>query len=68
MIISLRDPAQPVLRPFAVRKDPSSEFGISAQDGNEGSENSYPGPEVAELRLVVDALDGAGAPGVLPAA
>jgi hypothetical protein len=68
MIISLRDPAQPDLRPFAVRKDPSSEFGIGAQDGNEGSENSYPGPEVAELRLVVDAMDGAGAPGFLPAA
>jgi hypothetical protein len=68
MIISLRDPAQPDLRPFAVRKDSSSEFGISARDGNEGSEKSYPGPEVATLRLVVDARDGAVAPRTVPAA
>ena len=57
LIISLRDPAHPVLRPFAVRKDHASEFGISADDRNEGSENSYPGPEVAPLRLVVDGGD-----------
>jgi proteasome lid subunit RPN8/RPN11 len=54
LIISLRDPAHPVLRPFAVRKDLTSEFGISADDRNEGSEQSYTGPEVAPLRLVVD--------------
>jgi hypothetical protein len=40
-----------------VRKDLASEFGISADDRNEGSEKSYPGPEVAPLRLVVDTAD-----------
>jgi proteasome lid subunit RPN8/RPN11 len=57
LIVSLRDPAHPVLRPFAVRKDLASEFGISADDRNEGSEKSYAGPEVAPLRLVVDTAD-----------
>jgi hypothetical protein len=57
VIVSLRDPARPVLRPFAVRKDPTSDFGISADDDNEGSEKSYTGPEVAPLRLVVGARD-----------
>ncbi len=68
LIISLRDPAHPDLRPFAVRKDPLAEFGISAQDDNEGSERSHPGPEVSELRLVVDARGNAGAPVFPPAA
>jgi hypothetical protein len=57
LIISLRDPAEPVLRPFAVRKDPGSDVGISAEDHNEGSEQTYPGPEVTPLRLVVDSSD-----------
>jgi proteasome lid subunit RPN8/RPN11 len=57
LIISLRDPAHPVLRPFAVRKDPGSEFGISAEDHNEGSEQTYRGPEVTPLRLVVGTQD-----------
>jgi hypothetical protein len=65
LIISLRDPAHPDLRPFAVNKDPCSEFGISAQDHNEGSEKSYTGPDVTELRLVIDHV---GAAGSLPAA
>jgi hypothetical protein len=55
LIISLRDPAHPVLRPFAVQKDPTSNVGISAADHNEGSEKSYTGPEVTPLRLVVTA-------------
>jgi hypothetical protein len=42
-----------VLEPFAVRKDPTAEFGISDQDSNEGSEQTYTGPEVTPLRLVV---------------
>jgi proteasome lid subunit RPN8/RPN11 len=54
LIISLRDPAHPVLRPFRVRKDPTADFGISADDHNEGSEMSYDGPEVAPLRLDVE--------------
>jgi proteasome lid subunit RPN8/RPN11 len=66
LIISLRDPAHPDLRPFAVTKDPMSDFGISADDHNEGSEQSYRGPEVTELHLVVNARDRAGAPGALP--
>ena len=57
LIISLRDPAHPVLRPFAVRKDPTSDFGISTDEHNEGSEKSYTGPEVASLRLVVETAD-----------
>jgi proteasome lid subunit RPN8/RPN11 len=51
LIISLRDPQHPVLRAFAVRKDPEV-FGISADDGNEGSELPYTGPEVTPLELV----------------
>jgi hypothetical protein len=53
LIISLRDPADPVLAPFAVRKDLASEVGISPDDHNEGSEQTYRGPEVSPLRLVV---------------
>jgi len=55
LIISLRDPAAPVLRAFRVDKDVTSDFGISPHEHNEGSELTYPGPEVAPLRLVVDA-------------
>ena len=55
LIISLRDPANPVLAPFAVRKDLGSDVGISPDDHNEGSEQTYPGPEVTRLRLVVAA-------------
>jgi hypothetical protein len=57
LIISLRDPAHPVLQPFAVRKSPTAEFGISSQDHNEGSEQTYTGPEVTPLRLVVGTQD-----------
>ena len=57
LIISLRDPAKPVLAPFAVRKDPGSELGISPHDHNEGSEQTYAGPEVTPLRLVVEPAD-----------
>ncbi len=57
LIISLRDPAKPVLAPFAVRKDLGSEVGISPHDSNEGSEQTYPGPEVTPLRLVVEPAD-----------
>jgi hypothetical protein len=39
LIISLRNPAHPVLRAFAVRKGLASDFGISAEDHNEGSED-----------------------------
>ena len=55
LIISLRDPANPVLAPFAVRKDLGSDVGISPDDHNEGSEQTYFGPEVTRLRLVVAA-------------
>ena len=55
LIICLRDPAHPVLAPFAVRKDHDAEFGIDPADSNEGSEQSYTGPEVTALRLLVDA-------------
>jgi proteasome lid subunit RPN8/RPN11 len=51
LIISLRNPRYPVLRAFAVRKDPAN-FGIEVDDGNEGSEQPYLGPEVTPLELV----------------
>jgi hypothetical protein len=51
LIISLRDPEHPVLRAFAVRKDPA-DFGISADDRNEDSEQAYDGPEVTPLEVV----------------
>ena len=53
LIISLRDPEHPVLAPFGVRKDLGSDLGISPDDHNEGSEQTYRGPEVTRLRLVV---------------
>jgi hypothetical protein len=53
LIISLRDPGNPVLAPFAVRKDLTAEFGIGDDEHNEGSEQTYVGPEVTPLRLVV---------------
>jgi hypothetical protein len=55
LIVSLRDPANPVLAPFAVRKDLGSDVGISPDDSNEGSEQTYRGPEVTPMRLVVAA-------------
>ena len=54
LIISLRVPDVPVLRAFGVRKDLTSTFGISPDDRNEGSEQTYRGPEVTPLRLVVE--------------
>jgi proteasome lid subunit RPN8/RPN11 len=59
LIISLRDPEHPVLRAFAVRKDPAN-FGISADDDNQHSEQPYTGPEVTPLELISPApKDGA---------
>ena len=58
LIISLRDPGDPVLRAFAVRKEPSSGLGISPDERNEGSEQSYRGPEVTPLSLPVRARVG----------
>jgi len=52
MIISLREPATPDVRPFLVRKDPD-EVGIDEHDDLEGSELSYQGPEVTPLELVL---------------
>jgi hypothetical protein len=63
LIISLRDPAHPVLRPFAVGKDLTADVGISPEDHNEGSEQTYTGPEVTELDLVVEPGDVAAGPG-----
>jgi proteasome lid subunit RPN8/RPN11 len=51
LIISLRDPAHPVLQPFGVRKD-LAEVGISEHDACQGSELAYQGPEVRPLSLV----------------
>jgi proteasome lid subunit RPN8/RPN11 len=56
LIISLRDPQRPVLRAFAIRKDPAN-FGIGADDDNEHSEQPYTGPEVTPLEVVPPASD-----------
>jgi hypothetical protein len=53
LILSLRDPKQPALRAFRVCKD-AAEFGITAQDGGQGSELPYHGPEVTELAVIAD--------------
>jgi proteasome lid subunit RPN8/RPN11 len=53
LIISLGDPANPAPAPFAVRKDLGSDVGIGPDDSNEGSEQTYRGPEVSPMRLVV---------------
>ena len=52
LIISLRDPAAPDVRPFLVRKD-FGDLGITEYDDLEGSERSYLGPEVTPLRFVL---------------
>ena len=52
LIISLRDPAEPVIQPFRVCKE-LPDFGIAEQDNLEGSERAYPGPEVSPLHLVL---------------
>lgn len=57
LIVSLRDPRRPVLRPFAVDKPATAETAISPQDRYEGSERPYPGPEVRPLRLDVRSPD-----------
>ena len=50
LIISLRNPSAPDVRPFLVRKE-FGELGIDESDDLEGSELSYPGPEVTRLGL-----------------
>jgi proteasome lid subunit RPN8/RPN11 len=55
LIVSMREPQRPVLRAFAVRKDPS-EFGIDPSDDNQDSEQDYTGPEVTPLRMIAEPL------------
>lgn len=50
LIVSLRDPRQPVLGAFEVRKCPD-DFGIDLSDDNKHSERAYPGPEVSPLSI-----------------
>jgi len=52
LIVSLSEPGRPVLQPFSVKKS-DSEFGINADDDLEHSEQSYDGPEVRPMTLVV---------------
>jgi len=54
LIISLRDPAHPHLQPYAVRKEITSDFGISAEEDNEDSKQAYTGSETSPLHLVVE--------------
>lgn len=56
LIVSLRDPDQPVIQPFAVHK-PALEYGISDHDDRQGSEFPYDGPEVQPLGLVAEGPD-----------
>jgi proteasome lid subunit RPN8/RPN11 len=53
LIVSFHRGPVPRLQPFRILKE-GVEMDISAQDRREGSERSYPGPEVRPLRLVVD--------------
>jgi hypothetical protein len=50
--VSFATGEQPTVRAFAVTKN-LLDFGIGADDGNEGSERSYLGPEVQPLPLSV---------------
>ena len=50
LIISLREPAYPVIHPFRVIKEPT-DFGVDERNGHEGSEQAYPGPEASRLHL-----------------
>ena len=52
LIISLSDPARPAVQPFRVCKE-ATEFGIDERDDREASEQTYHGPEVAQLDLVL---------------
>ncbi len=52
LIISLRDPEQPELQPFRVRKADAA-FGISENDVRQGSHLPYEGPGVEPLGLLV---------------
>lgn len=58
LIISLRDPDRPDVRPFLVDKD-LSDLGIDEADDLEGSELAYSGPEVTAAALL---LTGQGEP------
>src|SRR5947209_3542163 len=53
LILSVRDPARPVLRAFRVSKD-AAEFGISEHDARQNSESDYLGPEVTPLPVVAE--------------
>lgn len=70
LIISLRDPARPDVRPFLVSKDPDN-LGIDETDELEGSELSYSGPEVIPTVLMLTRSGGrahrAGGPVIGPA-
>jgi hypothetical protein len=50
--VSVRDPAEPTLAAFGVEKD-DDEFGIDTDDGLEGSQLPYDGPEVRPLGISV---------------
>ncbi|WP_344809126.1 Mov34/MPN/PAD-1 family protein [Microlunatus ginsengisoli] len=57
LIISLRDPRQPAIQPFAVTKG-WDDFGIDETDALESSELAYRGPEVRPLQLALSADPG----------
>ena len=67
LILSFRNRDVPELQPFRVTKDLDCGFGISADDCLEGSEQTYDGPEVAPLNLVVtgDAIEVGACAGLL---
>jgi len=57
LIISLRDPGRPDVRPFLISKDPDH-LGIDETDDREGSELSYAGPGVTPATLVLTGVAG----------
>ncbi|TMM34454.1 MAG: hypothetical protein E6F99_21940 [Actinobacteria bacterium] len=52
LIASFRDGSRPQLQPFRVDKS-GGDLGITSADARQGSELSYPGPEVRPLSLLV---------------
>jgi proteasome lid subunit RPN8/RPN11 len=55
LIVSFRRGPTPLLQAFRVAKE-GTQMGIGPEEDREGSELTYPGPEVAPLSLSVDGL------------
>ena len=56
LVVCMRNPAKPEIQPFRVEKD-LDDYGIDAHDNREGCENSYLGPDVRPLDLVIEGTE-----------